>query len=94
MKLAKLDAPDRRIDRKNEKVYGAYVKSIPNHAGGFICTLGEFTWVDIKPEKVEPVFAQLPQSVGNQKAGKDWKDRIDIAKKTGIGRFAMEFYPE
>ncbi|MDF2187425.1 TlpA disulfide reductase family protein [Paraflavitalea sp. CAU 1676] len=88
---AKLDAQiDALYEEMNEKVYGAYVKSNPKSPVALFA-FGQFAGYDIKPEKVEPVFAQLPKSVQESKAGKDWKDRIDIAKKTGIGRFAMEF---
>lgn len=88
---AKLDAQmDALYEEMNDKVYGTYIKNNPQSPVAFFA-FQQFAGYDIKPEKVEPVFDLLPESVRTSKAGKDMKERIDIAKKTGIGRFAMDF---
>lgn len=88
---AKLDAQmDALYEEMNDKVYGSYVKANPKSPVAFYA-FQQFAGYDIKPEKVEPVFATLSKAVQESKAGKDWKERIEIAKKTGIGRFAMDF---
>ncbi|MBS1564580.1 MAG: TlpA family protein disulfide reductase, partial [Bacteroidetes bacterium] len=45
----------------------------------------------IDPNKVEPVFSKLPASTRNTPGGKAMQEKINIAKKTGIGQLAMDF---
>ncbi len=88
---AKLDAQmDALYEEMNEKVYGSYVKANPQSPVAFYA-FQQFAGYDIKPEKVEPVFNQLSKEVRESKPGKEWKERIEIAKKTGVGHFAMDF---
>lgn len=88
---AKLDAQmDALYEEMNEKVYGSYVKANPQSPVAFYA-FQQFAGYDIKPEKVEPVFNQLSKEVRESKSGKEWKERIEIAKKTGVGHFAMDF---
>lgn len=88
---AKLDAQmDALYEEMNEKVYGSYVKSNPKSPIAFYA-FQQFAGYDIKPEKAEPVFNLLSKDVQNSKSGKDMKERIEIAKKTGVGRLAMDF---
>ncbi|AXY77449.1 AhpC/TSA family protein [Paraflavitalea soli] len=88
---AKLDAEiDAVYDEMNDKVYGSYVKANPKSPVAFYA-FQQFAGYDIKPEKAEPVFNLLPKEVQGSKAGKEMKERIEIAKKTGVGRFAMDF---
>jgi peroxiredoxin len=88
---AKLDAQmDATYDEMNDKVYGTFVKNNPKSPVALFA-FQQFAGYDIKPEKAEPVFNMLADDVKNSKAGKDIKERIEIAKKTGIGRFAMDF---
>jgi peroxiredoxin len=71
-------------------VYGSYVKANPQSPVAFFA-FQQFAGYDIKPEKVEPVFNQLPKAIRESKSGKEWQERIAIAKKTGVGSFAMDF---
>jgi peroxiredoxin len=88
---AKLDAQmDALYEEMNEKVYGSYVKANPQSPVAFFA-FQQFAGYDIKPAKVEPVFNQLPKAIRESKSGKEWKERIEIAKKTGVGSFAMDF---
>ncbi len=41
--------------------------------------------------KVEPLFNQLPETLRNSNAGKTFKERMEIAKKTAPGMMAMDF---
>ncbi len=53
--------------------------------------LNEIAGWEINAGEVEPLFKKLPGSAQNLPSGKALKEKIEIAKKTGIGRFAMDF---
>jgi len=50
-----------------------------------------FAGYSINADEVEPLFLKLPTIVRSTVKGKEMADKIDIAKKTGIGREAMNF---
>lgn len=50
-----------------------------------------FAGYSINADEVEPLFLKLPATVRATVKGKEMADKIDIAKKTGIGREAMNF---
>lgn len=50
-----------------------------------------FAGYSINADEVEPLFLKLPATVRATVKGKEMSDKIDIAKKTGIGREAMNF---
>jgi len=85
---------DNQIDSLNEsandKIYGSYVKKNPS---SILAMYAFRNWAgyEIDPQKIEPVFRTLPESVRNSTSGKDMQQKIDIAKKTAIGQFALDF---
>jgi peroxiredoxin len=91
-KLAKMTEKD--IDSinasANENIYGMYVKKNP---GSFLALYAFKNWAgyEIDADKVEPVFKTLPEKVRNSPSGKDMQEKINIAKKTGIGQMAIDF---
>jgi len=88
---AKVEAEIDAIDaEKNEKVYGEYVKSNPNSPVA-LYALQQFAGWDIDADKVEPLFISLSEENKNYPSAADFKEKIAIAKKTGIGRMAMDF---
>jgi len=82
-----IDAIDKE---RNEKVYGEYVKKNPSSPIA-LYALNQFTGYDIDADKVEPVFNSLSEAIKNYPSGINLKERIEIAKKTGIGKMAMDF---
>ena len=50
-----------------------------------------FAGYSINADEVEPVFLQLPITTRNTIKGKEMAEKIEIAKKTGIGRVAINF---
>lgn len=74
----------------NEKIYAAYVKQHPASPLAMYA-LKNWAGYDIDPVKVEPVFNSLPPATRNTASGRDMQDKINIAKKTGIGQVAMDF---
>lgn len=77
-------------EEMNEQVYGAYVKANPQSPIA-LYAFQQFAGYDIKPAKAEPLFNMLPEAVKSSKAGRDMKERIEIAKKTDVGSYAMDF---
>ena len=53
--------------------------------------LGQYAGFDIDAKKVEPIFEKLATTIKNSPSGVAFKDRIETAKKTGVGVMAMEF---
>ncbi|MGZ3939259.1 MAG: redoxin domain-containing protein [Flavisolibacter sp.] len=74
----------------NESVYASFVKKHPNSSVALFAVKQYAGW-DIDASKVEQLFNSLPASVRSLPSARALKDRIDIARKTGIGNYAMDF---
>jgi len=74
----------------NEKVFKSFVRNKPKSPVA-LYALTQYAGFDIDADKVEPLFNLLPASTQQWAAGKEFKERIDIAKKTGVGKIAMDF---
>jgi len=77
-------------DQVNESVYASFIKTHPNSTVA-LYAVKQYAGYDIDPAKVEPLFNTLPASTRAMPSAKALKGRIDIAKKTAIGNYAMEF---
>ena len=84
------DAYDSLSNDINEKVYHAFLTKNPQSPIA-LYVLKQYAGYDIDANKVEPLFAALPDAVKAYPSAKEFKDRIDIAKKTSVGQYAMEF---
>ncbi|MEO7924133.1 MAG: TlpA disulfide reductase family protein [Chitinophagaceae bacterium] len=73
-----------------EKVYGEYAKKNPSSPIA-LYALQQYAGWDINPDKVEPLFLALSETNKNYPSAADFKENIEIAKKTGIGKMAMDF---
>ena len=51
----------------------------------------QYAGYDINADEAEPVFLSLSEKLRSGPAGKEMAEKIEIAKKTGIGRMAMDF---
>ena len=76
------------IDSK--KVYGDYAKENPNSPIA-LYAVNQYAGWDINAEEVGPLFAALPAATQQSASGKNLNDRLEIARKTAIGNYAMEF---
>jgi peroxiredoxin len=74
----------------NEKVYAAFVKKNPSSPIA-LYALMEYAGFDIDPAKVEPLFSSLGAGVQSLPSGTSFKNQIEIAKKTAVGSYAMDF---
>ena len=84
---AEIDAIDKE---KSEKVYGEYVKNNPSSPLAMYA-LQQYAGWDIDPDKVEPVYNLLSETAKKYPSAIDFKENLEIAKKTGIGKMAMDF---
>jgi peroxiredoxin len=88
------DKIEKEIDalsaEKREKVYGEYVKQNPSSPIG-LYAIQQYAGWDINADKVEPLFNSLSETNKNYPSAKLFKEDIEIAKKTGIGKYAMDF---
>ena len=84
------DAINALNDKMNEAVYATFVRKHPNSSVALFAVKQYAGW-DIDAAKVEPLFNMLPASAKALPSAKALKGRIDIAKKTGIGNYAMDF---
>jgi len=89
-----MEKTEKEIDaidaEKKEQVYAAYVKSNPGSPLA-VYALQQYAGWDINPEKVEPLFNSLPETARNYPSAILLKEDMEIARKTGIGRMAMDF---
>jgi peroxiredoxin len=74
----------------NEKVYKGFVTKNPKSPVALYATT-QYAGFDIDADKVEPLFNLLPAATKNWASAKEFKERIEIAKKTGVGKIAMDF---
>lgn len=84
---AELDALDAE---KRDKVYGEYVKKNPSSLIALFA-LKEYAGYEIDPDKIEPLYNSLSQVIRDYPGAKFFKSKLEIARRTGIGRTALDF---
>ena len=92
--VANRDKTEKEIDavdaERSESVYGAYVKNNPS-SPAVMYALNMYAGWDIDADKIEPVYNSLSAATKEWPSAVEFKEKIEIAKKTGIGRIAMDF---
>ncbi len=73
-----------------EKVYGDYIRKNPGSPVAMYAIQQYAGW-NIDADKVEPLFNSLPEKTRNYPSAISFKENLEIARKTGIGRMAMDF---
>ena len=77
-------------EEKNDKLLYPYL--MENSSSPIaLYVLGQYAGFDIDAKKVEPIFEKLATTIKNSPSGVAFKDRIETAKKTGVGVMAMDF---
>lgn len=84
---AEIDALDAE---KNEKIYGEYVKNNPASPIA-LYALKQYAGWDINADKVEPLYNLLSETNKKYPSAAEFRENLEIAKKTGIGKTAMDF---
>ncbi len=91
---AGMAAVEKQIDAidsiEKEEVYHAYVKANPSSPLA-LYALQQYAGYSIDADKVEPLYKKLSPALQNSFAGKTMADKIDVAKKLGIGKYAIDF---
>ena len=88
--MDKIDAAfDKLTEQKNIK-NKQYLKDNPSSPIAMF-VLKQYAGYDINADDVEPMFLALPEQLRASPAGKDMTDKLETAKKTGIGKMAMDF---
>lgn len=89
--LKKIELELERIDAEmKEEVYGAYLRSSPKSSAA-LYALKRYAGWDMDANKVEPLWTALPGALKEYPSAKAFKEQLDIAKKTAVGQYAMDF---
>jgi len=75
----------------NETVYLPFIQSTGKNSPVALYALSQYAGYDIDPKKTEPLFDQLSSKVKSLPAGVIFKEKIELAKKTEVGQFALPF---
>lgn len=73
-----------------EAVFRRFVDERPNSPVA-LYAVKQYAGYDIDAEKVAPLFEALPNKTRSWPSAIAFQEQIEIAKKTGIGKFAMDF---
>lgn len=84
---ARIDSIDKVM---KEAVFRSFVNERPNSPVA-LYAVKQYAGYDIDAEKVGPLFEALPTKTRNWPSAVAFREQIEIAKKTGIGKFAMDF---
>jgi peroxiredoxin len=88
------DKVEKQIDEldaeKTEKVYGEYVKNNPSSPLAFYA-LQQYAGWEINADVIEPIFNSMSEANRNYPSAILFKEDVAIARKTGIGKMAMDF---
>lgn len=89
-----MEKTEKEIDaldaEKREKVYAEYVRNNPGSPLA-VYALQQYAGWEINPDKVEPLFQSLSAANKAYPSARLLQEDVEIAKKTGIGRIAMDF---
>jgi peroxiredoxin len=89
--MKKLEAEfDQLSKEKDEKVYHQYLTKNPASPIA-LYVLEQYAGYDIDPKKVDPLFNKLAPSTRNLPSAIAFKKRIEIARKTAVGSYAINF---
>ena len=90
---AGMDRIDAAFDKLTEQKNIKNKQYLKDNASSPIAmfVLKQYAGYDINADDVEPLFHALPEVLRASPAGKDMSEKIETAKKTGIGKMAMDF---
>jgi peroxiredoxin len=77
-------------DEKKEKLQLVYLSTNPKSPIA-LHVLNLYAGYDMDANKIEPIFTSLTKTARESPSGIEFKEKIETAKKTGVGVMAMEF---
>ena len=75
---------------RDEQVYVSFIRANPTSPVS-LYALRQYAGWDINPDKIEPMLASLPESLRQAPSALALKEQVEIAKKTAVGKMAMDF---
>ncbi len=88
--MDKIDAAfDKLTEQKNIKNKQYLKDNASSPIAMFV--LKQYAGYDINADDVEPMLLALPEQLRASPAGKDMTEKLETAKKTGVGKMAMDF---
>ena len=88
--MDKIDAAfDKLTEQKNIKNKQYLKDNASSPIAMFV--LKQYAGYDINADDVEPMFLALPEQLRASPEGKDMTEKLETAKKTGVGKMAMDF---
>ena len=90
---AGMDRIDAAFDKLTEQKNIKNKQYLKDNASSPIAmfVLKQYAGYDINADDVEPMFLALPEQLRASPAGKDMTEKLETAKKTGVGKMAMDF---
>ena len=88
--MKKLEAEFEKLDAEMKVRNKQYLQKNTNSVIA-LHIFNQYAGYDINPDDAEPIFLSLSESIRNSAGGKEIQEKIETAKKTGIGRMAMDF---
>lgn len=88
--MKKVDEAFEAVEAQSKEKHKEYLLANPNVSIA-MHAFRQFAGYDINADEAEPLFLKLSETVRNSAGGKEMAERIEIAKKVGIGRIAPDF---
>ncbi len=88
--MDRIDAAFNKLTEQKNIKNKQYLKDNPSSPIAMF-VLKQYAGYDINADDVEPVFLSLPEQLRASPAGKEMAEKLETAKKTGIGKMAMDF---
>lgn len=88
--MKKVDDDFEKADAEMKDKHKEYLQANANSPIG-IYAFKQYAGYDINADEAEPIFLSLSESIRNSAGGVEMTNKIETAKKTGVGKIAMEF---
>ncbi|TDH29039.1 AhpC/TSA family protein [Segetibacter sp. 3557_3] len=86
----RIEEASQALDNERKAVYTAFLNENPASPIA-VSLISRLAGIDIDADKIQPLFDKLPATTKALPSAKELQNRIEIARKTGIGRMAMDF---